>query len=584
MLCSRFTDPFVLQQGIFGGTRLNPFIGTVSTYGTPAIVADIDPTSGTTWWTSDILANTTKGNLYGNPVNWQSQPVGLDWPLLPTTTVYSGSPGDYLQWTTSAYAIDIAVSQSVYGGILHVEVDTQPYFATSCFTGVTNPPYRIYLDGQTHTIRLTLLGDYQWGTSVTGSVYTSAGTANISQYIGVANNGTPVHLPGVWTFHGAASSVSVYDPNNIYKGNVGINTTNTTIIPGVNVSLASGTWTTSDVADLILTGPFAQVQYITQYTALESTATYQSPVLGSGNPNTEWNFWEFDLGGLTTPAPTISAYIGVEGDWTPFGNLVPVIYPDPLGKDFQRVVYSVPSGNAGKKAYLIGVLDGHPDAWISNVRLYTRDTTTDTFLSRFPDPIRSGPNMAQTLLSLEAASAYLDELADEYLASTSISTASGQYLTMYGNQFNLPRNLGEGDNSYRSRLLTLFTGRQNGGSATFLQQVLTQALLVENSAEIYYTAPPTDPSQIIDYSTISNPPDQVIVSQLSKGGTQFALGMKGGVPGNTLGQTPLGSSVQGYWHWMCFIPLRYLAIPPETALNIVNYFRPTGSIVSIVFT
>ena len=200
---------------------------------------------------------------------------------------------------------------------------------------------------------------------------------------------------------------------------------------------------------------------------------------------------------------------------------------------------------------MIGSLVGSARIWASDIRGWSWLPETDPFLrQRFPPGVYSGQRVTVPFLTAIAAQwAYLDELADELQDGASVTTAGGQYLTNWGTQFAMPRLIGEGDSAYRSRLSSLFAGRDQGGSQPFLQQVLSGAL---------------------------GTPVQVTTA--SRTTQQFLLGSTG-----ILGVAALGRSAKGDWRWQVKVPFAGLQIAPETALNVITGLRPPGSIVSVLW-
>jgi hypothetical protein len=254
---------------------------------------------------------------------------------------------------------------------------------------------------------------------------------------------------------------------------------------------------------------------------------------------------QFGIGESPTP----------DDSWT-WATLTATAVDDADGNPWQRVVYA---GNAarGRYAQAIGAIRDTNRVWVSDVRGFCWLPERDSFLATLPKVVYSGQQVTLPLLAALAAEwAYVDEQADALLAGANFTTAAGSYLTAYGQEFALPRLPGEGDDAYRARLSTLFSGRATmyqpgqlvGGSRPFLQAVLSGALGCP-----------------------------VSVSQLARSGQQFVLGA-------TALPAPLGATAQGYWRWQVQAPFAGLQIAPETAQQVITSLRPVGSIVSILWT
>jgi hypothetical protein len=187
---------------------------------------------------------------------------------------------------------------------------------------------------------------------------------------------------------------------------------------------------------------------------------------------------------------------------------------------------------------------------VSDLRAFWWVPERDPFLSLFPAAAYGGQQTTRPLLAaLAALFAWTDEQATSLLAGAAFTTASGAYLSADGQQFATPRLPGEGDAAYRSRVGTLFSGRQQGGSRPFLQATLSGALGCP-----------------------------VQVRQTPRSSSAFILGAA------VLGAQGLGQTAVGKWQWSVTIPFAGLQVAPETAQQIITQLRPVGSIVSILFS
>lgn len=547
MQCVRLTDPAMLAAGHFAGTRLDPGVGNLAAIGTPALVADIDPATGTTAFLTAVGALT---GAWGQTTNMPLVPIPSGGTAAPVQT---DVPGASWTLTTTAYAIDFAWLQSSAGAIAHLTVDGQPVkgFDSTRPQGTT---FRLYLDGQSHTVTLTYTGDAVLSATLVGTPADSAGTAGLAAALGLSRNGQAV-TGQTWTVRATGTTaIEVLNQASAVQGALTVGQASDTLIPGVTLSLAAGTWDATSVATVVTTAPVLTVATVTTYTGLLASATYTSPVLDSGVPNTAWPLVELVQGPLAAPGIGVQFGIGEtpqpDPSWV-WATLRSVTDADADGNPWNRVVYAGATAR-GRYAQAVGSLDGSVRIWASDLRTWSWRPETDPFLrQRFPPGVYSGQTVTVPFLTaLAALWAVLDELADALQDGASVTNAGGQYLTNWGTQFSRPRLIGEGDSAYRSRLASLFAGRGEGGSRPFLQQVLTGAL--------------------------GTP---VQVTQTARTTQEFALGTTG-----ILGTAALGRSAKGAWRWQVRVPFAGLQVAPETALDVITALRPPGSIVSVLWT
>lgn len=194
----RVRDVPELAAGTFASCRLDYTHGPLWQDGVPAIVADADPASATQQTASAFFGDVgvTTGNTGGGGASWvagSSSSILPFW-LFGTAAMETGVPGDYVQWVTTALAIDIAYVAVAPGAIGHVSVDGQAMLA---FNGAESGSHRIYLDGLSHTIRLTNVGDATLSQALLGTVADTSGTG-LAASLGLCRNGQPTQAL-VWT-------------------------------------------------------------------------------------------------------------------------------------------------------------------------------------------------------------------------------------------------------------------------------------------------------------------------------------------------------------------------------------------------
>ena len=531
MQSAHLTDPTVLAQGAFNAARLDPYTGNLASVGTPAIVADIDPSTGS------AVAISATGTLAGTWTLSSGSEV--------TSTVAS-------TWTyvTSAYALDLQYLTPTIGAIAHVTVDGQARKGFDSSNSATNF-WRLYLDGQQHTVVVTYSGDAVIGTPLIGAVADTAGTAGLAAALRLARTGGAV-LGATWGFQATSTTAITVLKGGVSQGSLNSGQTSTTLIPGVSLSLVAGTWDATSQAQGATTAPTLGLTQVTPYTGLAAAASYGTPVMDSGDPQAQWPLVELREGPLGPTAPAIMLGVGQsstpDATWTWVALGVTVV-ADPDGNPWSRLV-GAGNGARGRFAQAILTFQTAQRAWLGDLRLFWWVPETDSFLRLFPAQTYRGPVVTRPLLAAVAALfAYVDEQADNLLAGAALPTAYDGYLSGYGQQFAMPRLAGEGDSAYRARLTTLFSGRQQGGSRPFLQTTLSGALGCP-----------------------------VQVTKAPRGTSAFILGS------TALGTQGLGQTAIGFWQWSVTIPFAGLQVAPETAQQIVTQLRPVGSIVSILYS
>lgn len=538
----RLLDPAELAAGTFAGTRLDPLAGTLALQGTPALVADVD----TTGVTNFPNAVGTLSGTWGQTTNTLLFPIPGGGSAGPVTTTADGSA-----WTltTTAYAVDIAYAQTSKGAIGHVTVDGQSRLSFDS-SNAQMAVSRVYLDGQSHVVKVTYTGDAVTGTTLVAAPTDSAGTPGLAASLTAVRTGAAV-IGDTYTV--AATSTSAVQVKNgalTVLGTLSTGQTSDALIPGVSLTMSAGTWDATSQAHIVVSPPTLTLNAITTYANLATAASYTTPVFDSGVSNTQWSFVELLQGPLGSTPPVLTFGTGdsptPDATWV-WATLTPVAVPDVLGNPWQRVIYAGP-GTRGWYGQATGTLSNQTRVVISDARLSWWQPETDPFLSRLPRAIYRGPNAQTVLTALAALEAHLDEQADELLTGGAISSAGGKYLAAFGAELQLPRLLGEPDANYRARLTSLVGGRNQGGSQPFLQTILSGALGCP-----------------------------VGVSARARTGTAFALG------GKALGTTGLGQSLIGNWRWTVQVPVAQLQVPVETANAIINQLRPLGSLVSIQY-
>jgi hypothetical protein len=544
MRCLRFTDPALLEAGTFSGTRLDPLAGTLAAQGTPALVADVDTTTGVAGYANTIG---TLSGTWGQSTSMLLFPIPIGGTSGPVSTSVANSA-----WTltTSAYAVDIFFLQVAVGAIGHVTVDGQPRLAFDSSSAQTNV-YRLYLDGQSHVVAVTYTGDAVLGTALIGAPVDTAGTPGLAASLTATRNGAAV-VADTWSATATStSSVTIRNGAAVVQGTLTAGQSSDSLITGVTLTLKSGSWDATSVAHITTTAPSLTLSGITTYANLSNAATYTTPVLDSGATNTAWPLLELTEGPLGSRMPTLSMGLGdtptPDSTWT-WQTLTALQVPDVLGNPWFRVVWAGATGR-GRYTQLTGSISNQTRVVLSDIRLFTWQPETDPFLGILARNAYRGPNSQAVLTALAAATAYQDELTDELNNAAAISTSSGAYLSQYGALLSLPRLLGEPDANYRARLASRFSGKNQGGSRSFLQSVISGAL-----------------------------------------GCAVTVAARGRVAGGftlsttALGTAGLGRSTTGAWRWSVRVPLAQLQAPPETASAIIGQLRPTGSIVSIIYT
>lgn len=560
MRVARLTDPAEIAAGILSNVRLDYGLGNRWPDGIPAIVADADPSSGTSYtaaacpgatlsagWTTFGGADLwLVGALGQAPIGLAAMGGGEPWQAGSTTYYATSTPGATWTLVTTAYRVDVFWITAAGGALAHVTVDGVAYKGWDA-SQVGPQPFTIHLDGQSHTIVVECVGDATISQDMLTSVTDTTGTG-LAACLGLTRNGAATQAV-TWSVQAtSASQVSVYDGGTL-QGTLAAGSTSDALIPGFTLSLKAGTWTTGNVADVVTTAATLTISNVALYTALATNASYTGAILDSGRPDTEWPLVEFAAGPTGAALPMLSRGAGntpvPDATWS-WQTPTIATWADPAGGEFVRVAAGTP-GLIGQYSQTIATYSGSSLVWASDIAVFWQPTT-DPFRRRLNPAVWFGPTKTGPFLTMLAACAalqYQDAL--DFSRGYTVTTATGSYLTALGQQWHMLRLPGEATAAYQQRLALAQQGLFEGGSQPWLQATLSGALGCP-----------------------------VAVSPMPRGTI-------GGITFPTTFPATFGQQATGYWRWQVVIPFAQLQIAPEAVAGVVAQVRPVGSVVSVLY-
>ena len=438
---------------------------------------------------------------------------------------YTSQVGDYLQFTTISRQVQVQFVAALESGFglqagqpgLVAGAIRNGAFASVTVDGVEQGPYDtslnaaalISLDGASHVIRVTHTG------------YINASIAPVSavtatQGITVATAlGTPTALLAstfiTATWQITATGATTY---NLYRTLTGGSQTAVAqglptgaaclLIPGVTFTLSgsvplqlhdSATFTT-DVTMVAV----ASVGFKNSVVAAGS-ATYTSPVIAGGDPQTQWFLAEWTEFPTILPSgqpnravPPISPIASTS---VPAFALATGNTPTPdatwtrisvTPSDVYLPVSKINKGVAGLAAAPRGAYAQFTltflNVYLTQNTPWVRDLTL-SFWTPERDPAilakvgvgkswRAGPTLSAFTGTLNTFVATLRQAMLDFTGSYAITGAVDQYLQAYGADLGLPQYAAEPPQSYRTRLATAFQSRGSGGSPSFIAQQVAQ--------------------------------------------------------------------------------------------------------------
>lgn len=561
MRVAKLTDPAEIAAGLLNNARLDYAHGPNAQNGVPAIVANADPASGTSYTAASAPGATLSAgwttfggaDLYDQGAMGQA-PIGLaamgggePWQASSTTYYATSTPGATWTLVTSAYRVDLFWITATGGALAHVTVDSVAYKGWDA-SQAGPQPFTIDLDGQQHTIVVTCLGDATISQDMLSTVADTTGTG-LAACLGLTRNGKATQAV-TWSVQAtSASQVSVYNGGTL-QGTLSAGSTSDSLIPGFTLALTAGSWASGNVAEVVTDAATLTISNVTLYSALATNASYTGPVLDSGRPDTEWPLLEFTAGPSTAALPTLSRGAGntpvPDATWI-WQTPTVVAWADPDGGAYRHVAAGTP-GLVGRYSQTVAAYTGSALVWVSDIAVFWWQPTTDPFRRRLNPAVFFGPARTMpfvTMLAACAALQYQDALDESQ--GFAVLTATGAYLTALGQQWHMLRLPGEATAAYQQRLALAQQGLFEGGSQPWLQATLSGALGCP-----------------------------VAVSPMPRGAI-------GGITFPTTFPATFGQQATGYWRWQVVIPFAQLQIAPEAVAGVVAQVRPVGSVVSVLY-
>lgn len=250
-----------------------------------------------------------------------------------------------------------------------------------------------------------------------------------------------------------------------------------TYVPGVSL-LVNGALTTGDTATFMCDPVQCTLSQISFGVGTSTTGSYYTtPVLDSGNSNTQWFLAEW-----TENIPFASVSVAVT-DTNPFSGF-PVTWTTTVLTPTEYQTSLLTIGTVGLTAsprgqYATFTFNFSTTSivtpFLRDLFIYYWVPESDTTIwgkLGIADSYIPGVNALTYIGTLETFLAYTRYSALEYVSGMAISTAVDSYLISYGNDFEYPIYTSEPLEAYRTRLLAAISTRQDAGSLGFVQQQL----------------------------------------------------------------------------------------------------------------
>lgn len=429
-------------------------------------------------------------------------------------SVYAGAFGlttqalDGLTFTTTALQVMLTLSGiltvgsgfDVDGGAVvngvrngakaNVYVDSALFAVVDLYgTRVVTP---IYLDGLSHTIQIQHSGSYNGAVQPISGVTPSAPSMTTPNSVStnlvlVARSG-PTFVTGTWTV--TALSATMYNiarQGGATSGTLTTGTHDTTIVPGVDVSIpGSAMLTTGEAATFTTDVTMVNVESIAYGTNLGGggVSSYQSPVYDLGESGMQPTLleWQQDTTGTSatvrtgnTPTPDAS--------WSVW--MIPLIggYTTSNGLLYSTAglqAVALPGRYCQYALTLAGVASVPP--WVRDPTLYAFDPISDPISARvsFGDGWAKGPYVLAFLAWAAEECVDIDQIVLSARAGATPSGAIDGALAGWLNDCGLAQVTGEQPVTARARVIAV---TQNVGGALSLPSVCKQmALLVTEAA------------------------------------------------------------------------------------------------------
>lgn len=334
-----------------------------------------------------------------------------------------------------------------------------------------------------------------------------------------------------------------------------------TFVPGVEVVVGAATLLNpGDEASFQTYGSVVNIDALRAYMLQQTGGRYASPVFDSLVDDA--NYWPMIRFETRVPAERSIVLYGKTGDtptpdatWA-IGSAQSMVetseYANPLRGEIQRFGFEdLPTGRYFQFEVQLDSGQGMESPWLENMRLFFVPMKKDRFFNFFPQPYTTWliNGLTRVLGAFRAVLLWLNKVAKDLVKSYSISYATDDYLTIYGEELRVPRRFGESEDAYRARLLSMFQGYGLGGRKSFLEYTI--------GAYVGRTV-----------TIVQREPDLM---------------------GWILGESHLGvdTYLGTFWYafiWDVYVPADYEGVTEDQIRDFIDFLRPVGTVYTIIWT
>lgn len=490
--------------------------------------------------------------------------------------IYAGSISDVVKETiqTGAQAVvdfegfgaDLFYIAHDLGGVAKVEIDDLILANIDMYAPAISSMYARYFVGHgTHRLTLEHTGRAREMSYWLGTVEDVVGTSispNVTLYPRVEDT-----QDGEWGIY-AETNYTFYllnrRTNQISSSFYVSSGRRRAFVPGVSVIIGTTNLPLipGDEASFSTFSPRANIDAVRVYTHQQTVGRYASPVFDSLEG--EANYWpalEFEV---RNPVGKSIQLFGKTGDvptpdssWTiSTGQDLPGTddYFDPLYGEVHRFGFEdLPVGRYFQ--FEAELNSGSPlskSPVLQKMKLFFTPMKRDRFFNFFPQPYTTWliNGFTRFIGAIRSVLLWLNKAADDLIKSYSISYATDEYLTTYGEELKVPRRFAESEDAYRARLLSMFRGYGQGGTKSFLEGVIGA-----------YVGQP------------------VVVEQRTPQSMGWIMGF------SYLGvDTYLGMYFEDAFVWDVYIPVTYVGVTEDQIRDFIHYLRPVGTIYNVIWT
>lgn len=458
----------------------------------PAVLPKFFKNTGNTWTAVDRFAITA---TMGDSLTFQTQArvveiiigqhlqAGDGTQDTPPTPFQAGEPGMVTGLIRNGAVMSVTVD-----GLEQGPFDT---YAGSAFIDIS-------LDGKLHTVVVSHSGSYNPAVHPVSQVVSLVGSTIQANLI-LTPQVRATFQEGTWLIQ----AVTTNSFNMTFTDMVGnrtvlgrgllVGTHYVSVVPGVDVYMQANTILSvnesatfsTDITELVISS-------IGMGTGLVMGAgSYTSSVIDALDPSTQWFLAEWDespvwasarnSSGMTPALFTLSVGMTPQPDKTWTSITVPThdVYL-PVAA-INRGLAGLASAPAGRYCqWVLRFPSTTVPTWMRDLSLYYWTPERDPFLlGKIPFGYNALPGTIMKTVSgtLNTFISTLRQRMIDFTSSYSIGGAVDKYLQAYGADLGYPQYVGEPPQSYRTRILTAFQSRQEGGSVPFICQQVAQLAL-----------------------------------------------------------------------------------------------------------